>query len=533
MSHEVVIMNQKLFRLFVVYGVVAAAGLTANSLHAADGAKALMSAEYHESVGDLQKAEEQYRVAASEKETREKGIVGLTNILITQGNTEEAGKILNKHLRDVNPFSLEVRLAYAKYLVRTGQAKKAEAEVEKVRKIRPGYSTVSYHEAKGDHHFGNKEFEKAFNEYSEAIRMENGNLTARKARSQAAMKLGRFDSAASDLRFVINERPVDFESHVLLGDALFAGKKYNEAEKVFQAANKLDPNSPVAIEKLAETYAKSGQYNKTCDTYILATRVANDPQNIAVRYGRYLVSQKQNRKAEEVFTEVLRVAPRNEDAAKELYWIYEKDGFLDKAGLLLSKQTQQFPSRTWAALAYTKILGQISRTDVANRVLRRTAESEKPDSPEAHILVGIAMVQEGNVKGAEKYFIDATKKFPGNPQVMFNLGLFYEKQDNLVEALKAYNKVSDSDPSVFRKARINMAVIYEKVENFEDAAEVLKEIDKKDRDNTVVAKIAELEKKSRTGVTEQPKVESKVQRSTASEKKVKEPKVTEEHSATE
>lgn len=520
-------MDQKLFKLFIVLGVVVATSLTASTALADEGEQALMSAQYHESSGDLKKAEEQYRIAADEKATMEKGIVGLSNILMIQGQTEEAGRILNKYVKEQNPFSLEGRLAYAKFLVRTGQVKKAEAEVEKVKKIRPGYSTDSFREAKGDFHFANKEFEKAVGEYTEALRLEPGNIRARKARGIAQMKLNRFESAATDLRGVVNEKPTDFESHILLGDALTAGKKFGEAEKVFQTASKLDPNSAVAVERLAEVYAKSGQYNKATETYVLATKVSDDPQHIAVRYGRYLVSQKQNRKAEEVFTEVLRVAPANEDAAKEMYWVYEKDGLLDKAGVLLSKQTQNFPNRTWAALAYSKILGQISRGDVAVRVLRRTVESGSSDTPDAHMLMGIAKVQSGDMKDAEKYFVTAAKEFPNDASVQFNLALFYDKQERYNDAIKAYKNVGEKDPSMSRKAKINMAVIYEKAEHFEDAYEVLSSLDKKDKDNTVVAKIQELERKIRANEEQV----NKVQRSTASEKKPE--KKTEEHSATE
>ena len=82
-----------------------------------------------------------------------------------------------------------------------------------------------------------------------------------------------WEKAAEFYRQAVEEVPDRPQAITSLGLALFELEKFDEAQVVYLKASKLSPDEPLAIEKLAEIYERTGKLQDAAAQSMLARTV--------------------------------------------------------------------------------------------------------------------------------------------------------------------------------------------------------------------------------------------------------------------
>ncbi len=95
---------------------------------------------------------------------------------------------------------------------------------------------------------------------------------------------------------------------------------------------------------------------------------------------------------------------------------------------------------------------------------------EKEDIPEYIFEMGFNLNQEGYYKDAAKLLKYYYKRYPSNENILFELAYAYDKQNDIDNGIKAYNKLLDLNPYL-ENAWYNLGILHNKKENYKEAIE--------------------------------------------------------------
>jgi tetratricopeptide (TPR) repeat protein len=98
------------------------------------------------------------------------------------------------------------------------------------------------------------EFERALPHLSSAVTGDPSLMQAWLFLGSTQLELGRHDEAATSLKTYLGKSPQDAGAQQMLGDALLAGNKADEAEHAFRKAVELEPKNPRSWFRLGTTY---------------------------------------------------------------------------------------------------------------------------------------------------------------------------------------------------------------------------------------------------------------------------------------
>ena len=185
-----------------------------------------------------------------------------------------------------------------------------------------GYAALE----RGKIHYKNNDHDKAFTEYTEAIRLDPNLASAYYARSYIYMVRGKYIEAINDCSEAIR---LDHDFSGAWGRRGVIYNNIGQTEKAirdYSEAIRLDPNYAWAYGGRGDTYSKIGQYDNAISDYTDAIRL--DPKDEVNYGGRGMAyaSKGQKDKAIEDFEKVLSMNP------SEGYKEYIKDNLREIRG---------------------------------------------------------------------------------------------------------------------------------------------------------------------------------------------------------
>lgn len=109
-------------------------------------------------------------------------------------------------------------------------------------------------------------------------------------------------------------------------------------------------------------------------------------------------------------------------------------------------------------------------TDLQKLSLEEIEEELKanPQNIKLRVIYAERLIDEGFLQDAQDEYFDLIKIFPEDPELLFNLGVTYEKQNNIDEAIGAYQLAADMDPQD-PDFRYNLGFMYDKKGEVETA----------------------------------------------------------------
>jgi len=260
----------------------------------------------------------------------------------------------------------------------------------------------------------------------------------------AQYEAGHYSEAAVPLERLVREMPNSFDVHELLGLVYAAQSEDVKANDHLAKAVRLKPGSAAARSNLAASYAKLGRLDQ----------------------------------AQEQFSKAVELEPNNYETNHNLGEIYVRRGMVGEAVPYLQK-AQKINAASYSngfdlTLAYmvsgklsdarnsAKALLSVKETGEAHNLLAQIEEKDGNYLAAANEFQAAAKLEpsEGNLfdwggellvhrtlDPAVQVFEEATRRFPKSPRLAVGLGMAYYARGNYDDAVKAFLKGADLDPT--------------------------------------------------------------------------------------
>jgi len=231
-----------------------------------------------------------------------------------------------------------------------------------------------YENAKQD--FAQRKFSEAVSEVNAALGQSPYMVPALVLKARLATFAHRPDVAKSCLITAITVDPTSEEAQFYLGALFYEQNHFKLAISPLEAAQKLSPNSPLPVFYLAMTHEALGDQNKALELYQQAENLSpqTSPQSaeIAVAYGRLLVSLGRTQDGIEKERRAIGIDPKSRDAHYVLAKGLEYEADFENAAIE-------------GELALTLPEASASDAQIHFLLTRLYRKLNKPDLAEAHM----------------------------------------------------------------------------------------------------------------------------------------------------
>jgi tetratricopeptide (TPR) repeat protein len=234
---------------------------------------------------------------------------------------------------------------------------------------------------------------------------------------------------------------------LITGETALRNGDLNRAEQSFRRVLTIDPRSAGAYANLGVVYMRGKQWDQALRMLSKADHLA--PTVVGIRLNIGLVYYRQNdfRSAIAPFESVLRHAPNSTQARYLLgLCFFFNERWAEAVDILLPLWGEQSLN-----MNYLYVLGiaahKAGRTEADERALARLAEIGR-DTPEFHLLMGKAHLNNEEDDKALAEFAVAAKGDPKLPFLHFNMGLAYLHKQEYEQAAQEFRHDIAVEPDV-------------------------------------------------------------------------------------
>lgn len=328
----------------------------------------------------------------------------------------------------------------------------------------------------------------AIEAYSGAIVLRPGSMLGYLRRGEAYLQRGDLELAARDLGKAAALDPTAPRPLEDLGDAQYRRERFAQAAQSYETRLKLDERSALVSYKLALARYRTGDLDSALAAIDQALKLDDDMADAYYLRGMCLRERRQWPEAVEAFERAVALAPASTPPREELADAYgmldrradeveqlqalaaldpdhaerevalglaqARSGHWDLAVLTLSGAIEKAPGEPllYLALAETWLNRPRDKNERVYLSKAREALERVSALPTASstvlLLYGRALLQENDVDIAEQTLLDATRRFPVDPQALAEYAVLAERQghlDSARTALVAFDQLSAGD----------------------------------------------------------------------------------------
>lgn len=382
----------------------------------------LNSAAVHLSRGDYEKAADEYKAVISRDPGNLKALTGLGALYEAQGNDQQA---LAYYKKAKETKAAAGFIALAQYY-RKRNVERALATLDEALRAHPRCDEALV--LKGKCYLDGRRYREAIEtferlemldpdralpllvdtfiltrDYEAALKRIESRRAAAPARidlmaetARVYMLKGSTQKAVETAGMIIKERPRSAFGYLTLASIYEHQKAWERAIDEVRKGLAAEKNSLPALMKLADLYAKKGDYGRALDAY--DTVIKAYPGNTAALFAQGTVFMLAGKKKEAVkrYRQVLDHAEDHVPALNNLACLYlEGYGSRDEALRLAERAYRLAPGNAEVMDTFGYLLLKKERTDEARRILERAAAA-RPDSPVIHYHLALACNLEGD-----------------------------------------------------------------------------------------------------------------------------------------
>ena len=355
------------------------------------------------------------------------------------------------------------------------------------------YSTLL---TRGDNALRDDQSFNAIEAYSGAIALRPDSMLAYLRRGQTYQRRGDrddLDAAARDFRTAAGLDPTATRPLEALGDVLFQSQRYAHAAGAYERSVRLDDRSARVTYKMALARYRDRDVDAAIPSLKEAVRLDDKLADAQYLLGVCLREKRRVPDALRALEQAVTLAPgmipareeladlygsldRHGDALEQLQMIagldrdhvarqvaiglaHARAGHWDMAVLTLGSALDRHPNEPEIYRALGKVWLERPRDDRAFLSKAREALERVASSPAATsdtlTLYGRALLQEGDVDGAERALQKATTRFPIDPTAFVLYASTAEKQNHLAAARQAliqYSGLTSNDADFVQRA---------------------------------------------------------------------------------
>ncbi len=278
-----------------------------------------------------------------------------------------------------------------------------------------------------------------------ALREEPRSADAWRLLGAALQAQGRLDEAAAAFREALRLRPADADAHCELGAVLASLGRRGEALDAYREAVRLRPDHAEALVSLGVALGEQGRAGEAVDLLRRAVAARPTLARAHLNLGVALAQQGQPAEALAALDAALRLQPDYAEAAFNRGNVLGDLGRRDEALAAYERALDLRPDHAGALNNLGLALAEAGRPAEAVPVLRQAARLQ-PASPAAWNNLARALTDLARFAEAEAAVAEALRLEPGGAEGHHHLGNLYKEQGRLEEALACYRQALRLDP---------------------------------------------------------------------------------------
>ena len=332
---------------------------------------------------------------------------------------------------------------------------------------------------------------------------------------------GKHDDAIASYKYFLDKFPNSIYRSAAISSLVrlyTENKRYADAEKLIKARMKLNPTDTTLLEALANLYHQQGKSQKALELY--KGVLEKDPTNTSIRkklgslyaelgnkeqaiaewkklvtddfdqhqqLGSIYLSHKMYKEASEAFQKAISANPRYGYLYTQLAAVYNIQGNIEKAAATYLDGLQSIgPSGSQRESIWQAML-EIYQGDRQKPLREKLiAQYQKvhqaaPTNLNNGLALGELYFYAGQYENALKIFTKLHRSYPTSiDSTLERFGSYLERNQNLA-AIDFYKTLLQRtrDQRQLTNARYKLATLYQKSERFDEAVDILKELDSK------------------------------------------------------
>jgi tetratricopeptide (TPR) repeat protein len=272
--------------------------------------------ELYGEQGEITKAIDAYQTVLMEQ-TEIAGVninQRVADLLSTSGAFEDALVYYDKALAE--KLEINTLFGYALTALQAGYNRTAIEKFEELRVLDPEYHSLYLHLAQG--YEREEELENSFRSIQEGIRQDEFNKELYFFGGKIAIKLGKVDSAEQFFREALAIDPGFAEAALTLNKLFFQAEKYEDVIELINQLDIEDDEEPQFLWDSALAFNKLEKYSSASDKYENAYTFFKNNEDFLQDYGYFLIEEGKNDRAAEIFIELQKQDPTNEEYVEVL-----------------------------------------------------------------------------------------------------------------------------------------------------------------------------------------------------------------------
>lgn len=295
-----------------------------------------------------------------------------------------------------------------------------------------------------------KDYTNALAQYEKAEQLNPSNVTTRLNMGTLYQEQKEYETAIEAYDTILAVNPNYMLAYLYKAQCYKAMDNKDAAMQNYKLALNLDPSNQDIKNELFDMY-ETGMTPEEKLAYI-QSQVQKEPMNADLIYKYAFELHKANKLAEAVpyYNQVIKLAPKNEDAYINLAQVYTQQGNYDKARALLTDAKGMFPENTLikkqlasldaqtTSLLYTnasKLFNEKKYQEAINLYAKIT-----PQTPESLLGTGACYQAMGNNAQAASYYEKSLALDPKNADTAYYTALAYANLENYAKAKEFANK---------------------------------------------------------------------------------------------
>ena len=268
--------------------------------------------ELYGELGKFQDAIASYNVVL-EKGTKEVAGISIhhriAEMLSASGFFEEAIHYYDLALKE----KLEINLlfGYALTALQAGNNRTAIEKFEQLKELDPEYHSLYLYLAKA--YEKEEEINKSFEVVIEGISYDQFNKDLYFYAGKLALKLGNEEEAEKLIRESIAVDPEFTEAVLVLNKLLIKQERYEDVLELIKAIDVHEEDEPQLLWDEAIAYENLEEYSQALNKYLAAYTFFKKNEDFLSDYGYFLIGEGKRAEAVEIFSELLKNDPTNEE----------------------------------------------------------------------------------------------------------------------------------------------------------------------------------------------------------------------------
>ena len=303
--------------------------------------------------------------------------------------------------------------------------------------------------------------------------------------TQAALDLmgeGKLVEAEAAFSKIVAESPeAHSSSRIYLASLWEQQKRLDDAEQMYLAVLKLQPNHMNALFHLGGLYAEQGRYDEALKIYAQSVELEPDSALPLHMVGLTYARMGQSETAAQHFEQAMQLDPDFPGVRAALGVLHAKQGRVENAITFFESELELNPESIEAQVNLGVQLASQDRIEEARRHFEAGVRIA-PSNVEARFNLGISLGKLGDYAGAVEQFQEAIRLQPNSTGVRTSLGNMLVKLERFDEALIAYREELERTPDSM-EARVNLGALLGQRNQLDEAIEQLQQAVQRDPRN--------------------------------------------------